>query len=201
LGALRVTRNAADAEDVRQEALLRAVSRLEQFSGTRNDVRDEFHAWISRIAVNASIDVLRKRRDSKFSSLDEPLAAGDEPLENTIAARDENPEERFARREMRQFFAEAIKQLSPELRQVCLLRDVLQYSTQEVADRLGISAIAVRLRLFRAHRRLRENLSAALSSKKKRCAPIAAKTGTPRRDAECARPLLPLGEFEYACGD
>jgi len=45
--------------------------------------------------------------------------------------------------------ADAVTQLAPDLRQVCLLRDVLQYSTQEVAERLGISAMAVRLRLFR----------------------------------------------------
>jgi len=69
---------------------------------------------------------------------------------------------------MRQHLADAIKQLAPELRQVCLLRDVLQYSTQETAERVGISAMAVRLRLFRAHRRLRERLSLALQPKKER---------------------------------
>jgi predicted RNA polymerase sigma factor len=58
--------------------------------------------------------------------------------------------------------AKAIAQLPPDLRQACLLRDVLHYSTQEVAGRLGISVVAVRLRLFRAHRRLRERLQDSL---------------------------------------
>jgi len=85
-----------------------------------------------------------------------------------VTAREDNPEERFARREMRKFMADAITELTPELRQVCLLRDVLQYSTQEVAERLGISAMAVRLRLFRAHRKLREELSMAMKPAKPR---------------------------------
>jgi RNA polymerase sigma factor (sigma-70 family) len=55
--------------------------------------------------------------------------------------------------------ADSIRQLAPELRHVCLLRDVLEYSTQEVAQRLGVSSLTVRLRLFRARRRLREKLS------------------------------------------
>src|SRR6267154_2603475 len=70
LGALRLTRNPADAEDVRQESFLKAMTRLEQFVGTPGENRDDLHAWVSRIAVNASIDMLRKRRDGKLFSLD-----------------------------------------------------------------------------------------------------------------------------------
>jgi RNA polymerase sigma-70 factor (ECF subfamily) len=174
LGALRLTRNPAEAEDVRQEAFLKAISRLEQFNGSQHETRDHLHAWVSRIAANASIDVIRKRRDGQILSLEEPRGAGEETLGSNVAAPEENPEERFSRREMRQRLAEAIKQLAPELRQVCLLRDVLQYSTQETAERVGISAMAVRLRLFRAHRRLREKLSVVLPPRKERQARAAA---------------------------
>ncbi len=66
LGALRLTRNPADAEDVRQDAFLKAMTRLEQFAGTPGENRDDLHAWVSRIAANASIDVIRKRRDGKL---------------------------------------------------------------------------------------------------------------------------------------
>src|SRR5204862_165465 len=162
LGALRLTRNPADAEDVRQDTFLKAMTRLEQFAGKPGENRDDLHAWVSRIAANASIDVIRKRRDGRLFSLDEPSGAGDETLGSNVTAREDNPEQRFARREMRAFMSEAIRQLPPDLRQVCLLRDVLQYSTHEVARRLRISAMAVRLRLFRAHRRLREKLSVSL---------------------------------------
>lgn len=158
LSALRVTGNPSDAEDVRQEALLRAVSRLRQFAGSQNAERDDLQAWVSRIGVNASIDVIRRRKEGKIISLEQPAGDSEDTLGSGIATRDQNPEERLARKEMRAMLAESITQLPADLRQVCLLQDVLHYSTQEVAERLGISAVAVRLRLFRARRKLREKM-------------------------------------------
>jgi len=203
LGALRLTRNPADAEDVRQDAFLKAMTRLEQFAGTPGENRDDLHAWVSRIAANASIDVIRKRRDGRLFSLEEPTGTGDETLGSNITACEDNPEERFARREMRKLMADAITQLAPELRQVCLLRDVLQYSTQEVAERLGFSTMAVRLRLFRAHRRLREKLSAALQPAKQRQARAAGlMQRASRREERKREQRVPLAAFaECACGD
>src|SRR6266404_2107526 len=67
LGALRLTRNPAEAEDVRQEAFLKAISRLEQFNGSQDETRDDLHAWVSRIAANASIDVMRDTQACKSS--------------------------------------------------------------------------------------------------------------------------------------
>ncbi len=64
--------------------------------------------------------------------------------------------------------ASAISELPPDLRQVCLLMDVLNYSTQEVADHVGVSNVAVRLRLFRAHRKLREKLNQKFPSARQR---------------------------------
>jgi len=203
LGALRLTRNPADAEDVRQDAFLKAMTRLEQFAGTPGENRDGLHAWVSRIAANASIDVIRKRRDGRLFSLEEPNGAGDETLGSNVTAREDNPEERYARREIRKLMAEAITQIAPDLRKVCLLRDVLQYSTQEVAERLGISGMAVRLRLFRAHRRLREKLSIALQPAKRRQARAAEAVQSARRGEERKREQrVPLAAFaECACGD
>ena len=168
-GALRFTRNAADAEDARQDAFLKVIRGLEQFSGAgkRDEKGDDLHAWVSRIGANASIDIIRKRRDGKVFSLEEPTGLGEETLGSGIAANNENPEASFARLEMRRRLAHSIKQLSPDLRRVCLLRDVLGYSTQEVAERVGISSLTVRLRLFRARRRLREELSRALQFTKR----------------------------------
>ncbi len=203
LGALRLTRNPADAEDVRQEAFLKVMTRLEQFAGAPGENRDELRAWVSRIAANASIDVIRKRRNGRLFSLEEPKGAGDESLGSNVTACEDNPEERFARREMRKMMADAITLLAPDLRQVCLLRDVLQFSTQEVAEQLGISAMAVRLRLFRAHRRLREKLSIALQPTKQRQARAAAAVQIARLGEERKREQrVPLAAFaECACGD
>lgn len=156
---LRLTGNVHDAEDVRQEALLKALTRLDQFAGTQTESRDDLHAWISRIAANASIDVIRRRRDGKTFSLDQTSSHSAETLASQMVSRHANPEQGYLRHESKRRLAVAISELPPDLRQVCLLLDVLHYSTQEVAERLGISNVAVRLRLFRAHRKLRDKLT------------------------------------------
>jgi RNA polymerase sigma-70 factor (ECF subfamily) len=201
--ARRLTGNPADAEDVSQEALLKAWSRLEQFSGSEEESGSDFRAWISRIGANSSIDLLRQRRDAKMVSLEERRSPDEETLGSGIAAREDNPEERCARREMGRLLADAIVRLPPDLRRVCLLRDVLRYSTQEVAERLGVSIVAVRLRLFRAHRRLRENLEEALRPKIQRAQHSAREERSPARAATRSRDrFLPMNAAAgYACGD
>jgi RNA polymerase sigma-70 factor, ECF subfamily len=192
-----LTGNAADAQDVSQEAVLKAWSRLEQFAGKQDDSIDDFRAWISRIAANTSIDLLRQRRDGKITSLDQRKGESEETLGSGIASEQQDPEERCARREMGRLLAKAIVQLPPDLRQACLLRDVLHYSTQEVASRLGISVVAVRLRLFRAHRRLREKLQDSLR-------PAARQDGVrvrPENQHKSARRFASLVTPEYASGD
>jgi RNA polymerase sigma-70 factor (ECF subfamily) len=200
LSALRLTGNPSDAEDVRQEALLRAVSRLDQFAGSRSEARDDFHAWVSRIGSNAAIDVIRRRREGKMVSLEQPSGATEETVGSGIAARQDNPEERLARKEMRTLLASAIVQLPAELRQVCLLQDVLHYSTQEVADRLGVSTVAVRLRLFRARRKLREKMNQKLRQPQARPVRVA-----PRRAERASCAALPMSRrmnaFAECCGD
>ena len=199
--ARRLTGNVADAEDVGQEALLKAWSRLEQFSGKQDEFGGDFRAWISRIGANSSIDLLRQRRDSKLVSLEERRSPDEETLGSGFAAREQNPEELCARREMGRLLADAIVTLPPDLRRTCLLRDVLHYSTQEVADRLGISVVAVRLRLFRAHRRLRESLEDALRPKTRR-PERAARRGRTRSAERSGERFLPLGAAAgYAFGD
>jgi RNA polymerase sigma-70 factor, ECF subfamily len=206
--ARRVTGNAADAEDVSQEALLKAWSRLEQFSGKPavdgkpSGDPDDFRAWLARIAGNTSIDVLRQRRDGKILSLDERREADEDSLGSSIPAREQNPEQACARRELGRMLAVAIRQLPADLRQACLLRDVMQYSSQEVAEQLGISVVAVRLRLFRAHRRLREKLQDAMRSKQRRVENEARARATRAVVPESREEFLRLGAVtEYACGD
>jgi RNA polymerase sigma-70 factor (ECF subfamily) len=192
-----LTGNAADAQDVSQEAVLKAWSRLEQFAGKQDESIDDFRAWISRIAANTSIDLLRQRRDGKIASLDQRKGESEETLGSGIASEQQDPEERCARREMGRLLARAIVQLPPDLRQACLLRDVLHYSTQEVAGRLGISVVAVRLRLFRAHRRLREKLQDSLRP----AARQESVRGSSSYQHSATRRFPPLATPEYASGD
>ena len=156
---LRLTGNTHDAEDVQQETLLKTLARLDQFAGAQTGPRDDMHAWVSRIARNASIDVIRRRREGKLFSLDQSNNGFEEPWAAQISSGKANPEESLLRQESRRLLASAISELPPDLRQVCLLMDVLNYSTQEVADHVGVSNVAVRLRLFRARRKLREKFN------------------------------------------
>jgi len=194
-----LTGNAADAEDVSQEAVLKAWSRLDQFAGKQDESINDFRAWISRIAANTSIDLLRQRRDGQITSLDQYKGQSEETIGSSIESEQLDPEERCARREMGRLLAKAIAQLPPDLRQACLLRDVLHYSTQEVASHLGISVVAVRLRLFRAHRRLREKLQDALrpSTRHERMGVSA----LPEFDRRPARRFAALATPRYASGD
>jgi len=202
--ALRMTGNPADAEDVRQEALLKAFSRINQFAGQQEEGKDDLHAWVTRITTNASIDLIRQRRDGKYLSLEEPTASPEETLASRLPARTANPEELYARQEMRGLIASGIARLAPDLRQICLLRDVLQYSTHEVAARLGISTVAVRLRLFRAHRRLRDGLREQLRQKQGCPAAAVKSAGRTVKGARANRReefLRVPASVEYACGD
>ena len=201
--ALRLTGNPADAEDARQEALLKAFSRLNQFAGQLDEGQDDLHAWVSRITTNASIDLIRQRREGKFVSLEEPGMVPEDTLGSRLPARTDNPEERYARREQRMLLAGAIARLAPDLRQICLLRDVLHYSTHEVSTRLRISTVAVRLRLFRAHRRLREILRDNMRQNQSRSAAQVARLGATKPEkSNRHREFLPMNtRAEFACGD
>ncbi len=198
--ALRLTGNPADAEDAQQEALTKAFTRIDQFSGNQNEFQNDLNAWVTRITTNASIDLLRQRRDSKHVPLENNDPEAGENFAERLSAHGDTPEENYARREMRSLLARAITQLPSDLRQACLLRDVLQYSTQEVAERLGISSVAVRLRLFRAHRRLHDELRAVLQrNRRKTASRVPAPNSAPRPAAKkfLQLPAMP----ECACGD
>jgi RNA polymerase sigma-70 factor (ECF subfamily) len=152
--ALRITGNTHDAEDVRQQTFLKAFSHFDQF---RDGYR--FAAWITQIAANESISLLRRRRDSRWRSLDEMMSeheSGRAPLEPRSVR--ENPEQFYSRLELRRRLIEALAQLDPSLRCVCLLRDVGNLSTEETAEQLGLTPQAVRTRLFRGRLKLRERL-------------------------------------------
>jgi RNA polymerase sigma-70 factor (ECF subfamily) len=196
---LRLTGNVYDAEDVRQETLLKTLSRLDQFAGTQTATRDDLHAWVSRIATNASIDVIRRRREGKIFSIDQS-GNSDESFASQMPSKQANPEQVFLRQESRQRLASAITQLPADLRQVCLLLDVLNYSTQEVATRLGISNVAVRLRLFRARRRLREKLSENSGQTSRERRATQHRQSAPRNWAARTRNAVPCHAIGFACG-
>lgn len=156
--ARAITRNSADAEDVQQTAALRAYAHLGEFKGgaARQAL---FAAWLGRITTNEAIDTLRRRHAGRVISFDDPTPTGEEnPLLGSLTAPCDDPEQHYARLELRRHLADAIEQLEPRMRRVCLLRDVAQLSTLETAKKLGIPPTTVRVRLFRARLALRERL-------------------------------------------
>jgi RNA polymerase sigma-70 factor (ECF subfamily) len=153
--ARRFAGSAEDAEDICQESLLKAFTKLDQFAGTKME-SDEFRAWLMRITANCAIDFLRRRgnRSLPFDECEHVLGT----FQAGASGWGESPETSFTRLEQLSILADAIAKLPPELRNVCLLRNMMELSTKEVAVRLGISAITVRVRLFRAHGQLRKIL-------------------------------------------
>jgi RNA polymerase sigma-70 factor (ECF subfamily) len=152
--AINITQNREDAEDVLQEAFLKAYEHLDQFQGN-----SKFYTWIVRIAVNQALMKLRKRKTSKVVSLDEQIDTGEDTVVREIAAWDPDPEERFSREELSGILTEAIDGLAPIYKTVFTLRDVDGLSTEETAEVLDLSVPAVKSRLLRARLQLRDKLT------------------------------------------
>ncbi len=152
--AMNITQNREDAEDVLQEAFLKAYEHLDQFQGN-----SRFYTWIVRIAVNQALMKLRKRRSDRAVSLDEQIDTGEDTVVREIAAWDPDPEERFSREELHQILSGAIDDLAPIYRTVFTLRDVDGLSTEETAEALDLSVPAVKSRLLRARLQLRDKLT------------------------------------------
>lgn len=152
--AKNITGSDEDAEDVLQEAFLKAFEHLDNFKGD-----SKFYTWIVRIAVNESLMKLRKRRSNKTISLDETLDTGDDTVAREIAVWDGTPEDRFSQQEIRDILESAVQSLHPIYRAVFMLRDIDELSTEETAEALGISIPAVKSRLLRARLQLRERLT------------------------------------------
>jgi RNA polymerase sigma-70 factor (ECF subfamily) len=152
--ARHITGNDEDAEDVLQEAFLKAYENLPGFQG-----QSKFYTWLVRIAVNEALMKLRRRKTGKMVSLDETIDTGEETMAREIAVWEDNPEEQYSREELRRILEEAIETLPPLYRTVFVLRDVDELSTEETAEALGISVPAVKSRLLRARLQLRDKLT------------------------------------------
>ncbi|MCU0245700.1 MAG: sigma-70 family RNA polymerase sigma factor [Bryobacter sp.] len=151
--ARNITQNDEDAEDVLQETFLKAYSHLPDFQGN-----SKFYTWIVRIAVNEALMKLRKRKSDRQVSLDEQLDTGEDTLVREIAVWD-NPEKQYSQDELREILDKSVQSLPPIFRNVFILRDIEELSTEETAEALGISIPAVKSRLLRARLQLREKLT------------------------------------------
>jgi RNA polymerase sigma-70 factor (ECF subfamily) len=152
--AKRITQNDEDAEDVLQDAFLKAYENLDHFQG-----HSKFYTWLVRIAVNEALMKLRKRKSDRTVALDEPMETGEETVQREIAVWEGNPEDKYTQEELHGILETAIQSLAPTYRAVFVLRDVEELSTEETAAALDLSIPAVKSRLLRARLQLREKLT------------------------------------------
>jgi RNA polymerase sigma-70 factor (ECF subfamily) len=144
--ACRLTGNEEDARDVVQDAYLRAWRAIGKFRGEA-----QFSTWMYRITANASATHMRKRHRHRTEALDDVTEPADTRL-------DAQPAAAFESNDMLGHVAAAIEELPPKLRAVVVLKDVYDLPHEAIAEELGISVAAAKVRLHRARRRLRDEL-------------------------------------------
>jgi len=150
---MKILRHEDDAAEALQDAFLSAYRGLRKF---KREAR--FSTWLYRIATNASLMKLRRRRDGHISYEQsqstnedaEPLAIADwssQPLDELLGA------------EVRDVLGHEVEQLPPNEREVFVLRDILEQSNADVAEELGLTVAAVKSRLHRARLHLRDRMN------------------------------------------
>ena len=152
--AQHITQNREDAEDVVQDAFLKAYQNLGQFQG-----QSKFYTWLVRITVNEALMRLRRRRPERMVSIDEDVKTEEDSIPREIADWSPNPEQQYTQAELKDLLGKTIQGLPPSFRTVFVLRDVEGLSTEETASALELSVPAVKSRLLRARLQLRERLN------------------------------------------
>ena len=159
--AQHITQNREDAEDVVQDAFLKAYENLEKFQE-----QSKFYTWLVRIAVNEALMRLRRRRPERMVSLDEEVRTEDDSIPREVADWSPNPEQMYSQAELHDILSRTIQGLPPSFRTVFVLRDVEGLSTEETAEALDLSVPAVKSRLLRARLQLRERLNKYFKKRK-----------------------------------
>ena len=144
--ALRLTGNEQDANDVAQEAYIRAWRSIGKFRGD-----SQFSTWLYRITANAASTNTKRRRRLRTDPIDDVR----EPIDER---REVQPAEMAESSESASRLARAVEELPESLRSVLVLKDVYGLSHEDIADELGISVAAAKVRLHRGRRRLRDVL-------------------------------------------
>jgi RNA polymerase sigma-70 factor, ECF subfamily len=149
--AYRITGNREDAEDVIQDAWPSAYVHLNTFDG-----RSKFSTWLTRIAINSALGILRRKRTRPETSM--KITDGETWQFCEVADQTKNVEELYARHEKTERLRRAICRLQPTLRYVVEIHQANDRSIKEIADLAGISVAATKSRLLRARRILRGTL-------------------------------------------
>jgi len=145
-----ILRNDDEAEDVMQDAYVRAYEHLDQFAG-----RAQFSTWLTRIAVHEAL--ARQHRGKRYAEMEPVSEPEGDPMES-FASVALDPERQASNSELRRLLEDAIQQLPDAYRAVFMLRDVEEMSTTDAAYALEISEENAKVRLHRTRALLRKNL-------------------------------------------
>lgn len=150
------TRSPVEIEDIVQDSFLKAYSRLAGFQK-----QSSFYTWLCRIAINTSLDFLKRAGRNPVQSVEDPELASE--LERAGPSRAgaggmPAPDARLEREELARITREVLDEIPDIFRTVLVLREFEELSYQEMADVLGISIGTVESRLFRARARFRDRL-------------------------------------------
>jgi RNA polymerase sigma factor (sigma-70 family) len=148
---LRITKNREDAEDALQDSFLSAFLHIGGFDG-----RSAFSTWLTRIAINSALMILRKKRNSRETSLEGSADSGAKPASWEMPDHAANPEKLCAQHERENILRGAISTLRPTIRKVIELQQLQEHSMKETAAIIGISVPAAKARLFHAKIALRK---------------------------------------------
>jgi RNA polymerase sigma-70 factor (ECF subfamily) len=144
-----ITKNKQDAEDALQDSFFRAFLSLESFEG-----RSSFYSWVTRIAINSALGMLRKRRCRPETSQDAAFQQEDQSAPREVIDLAPDPEQVYDQHQRCARLMQAIERLPASLQEAVQTRMTENCSVKEVASRLNISESAAKSRLYRARTRL-----------------------------------------------
>lgn len=153
----------SEAEDVMQEAYVRAYTHLDQFAG-----RSAFSTWLTRIAVHEALSRLRSR--NRHPQVD--VTEYDGEISMKITGRVPDPEQNASTAQLKEFLEEAVLNLPESYRTVIMLRDIEELSTSETAEVLELTEENVKVRLHRGHGMIRNWLFERIGSNAKEAFPF-----------------------------
>jgi RNA polymerase sigma-70 factor, ECF subfamily len=167
-----ITKNPEDAQDALQETFLRAHLRVHAFEG-----RSNIYSWLTRIAINCSLMILRKRRTRPEVLFDPQPDQRCEAIFFEVKDSAPNPEEAYDLRQRQTKTLRAIRRLDPKLQAALRMQMMREWSVKEISQALNISVAAAKSRLYRA----RQQLSRSNADRKRFCNPPLAITLSERR--------------------
>lgn len=149
--AYKMTGNYDDANELAQEAFIRAYKSINKFKGD-----SLFSTWIYRITTNVCLDELRKRKNQKVISLDEDIKYNDEEVKQQIKDESPGPEKILEKKEINGLIRECIESLPPDYKTVIILRDIEGFSYEEISKIVNCPEGTVKSRINRARKTLRD---------------------------------------------